>query len=88
MTLDAPSILPAPSSSDPVSVSNIPEDALMTRTQVARILGISVECLSKNRERWRERLPRVELNPRVIRYHKDAVLKLISTGHSLASPQN
>jgi hypothetical protein len=68
---------------------DIPPDALMTLKQVAQILGITEHCLTSNRKNWKEILPRIQFNGRLIRYRKSDVLKLIAEGHllSLGKPQ-
>jgi hypothetical protein len=59
----------------------------MTRHEVAAFLGISVECLSKNRKKWESILPRIEFNSRFIRYRKADVLKLSKGGKHISLRQ-
>jgi hypothetical protein len=69
--------------------TDIPPDALMTMKQVAQVLGVTEHCLISNRKNWKEILPRIQFNGRLIRYRKSDVLKLIAEGHllSLGKPQ-
>jgi len=59
-------------------LSSLPE--LMTRSQLAKILKISVHTLSMRQKELEHVLPVVKLNSRVIRYKLSDVQKLIEQG--------
>jgi len=66
------------SSSTDQELSSLPE--LMTRSQLAKILKISVHTLSMRQKELEHVLPVVKLNSRVIRYKLSDVQKLIEQG--------
>jgi hypothetical protein len=50
---------------------------LMTRKQIAELIGCAVKTVSRNEERWRLNTCRVKLGPRFIRYRqRDALMVL------------
>lgn len=69
---------PQSSSSQGQELSSLPE--LITRSQLAKILKISVHTLSIRQKELELALPLVRLNSRVIRYRLSDVQKLIDQG--------
>ena len=54
----------------------------MTRKEVAKLLRITEHYLSSHREKWKEVLPRLEMEgSNIIRYRRSDVMRLIEQGY-------
>ena len=73
---------PDTSPSTSPSTLSIPLNTLMTRKEVAQLLRITEHCLSSHRDKWKEVLPRIEMEgSNIIRYRRRDVMRLIEQGY-------
>jgi hypothetical protein len=53
---------------------------LISRKEIALRLGVSVDCVRRNESKLGLRAARMDLNPRVVRYHRSKAESILKVG--------